>query len=69
MDKVDLDKKEIYKCNPMKNTSCSKTGCFYNKIIGECMYTTNPEYSRDGVAYSVRELFEEEQARKAKRNN
>ena len=66
MDKVDPNKKELYKCNPTKNTACSKTACFYTKILGECKYTTNPDYSLDGVAYSANDLFAEEQVHEVK---
>lgn len=66
MDKVDYNKKELYKCDPNKNTSCSKTGCFYTVVLGECKYTTNPEFSKDGIAYSVNELFAEEMSRMQK---
>lgn len=66
MGKIDPDAKIFYLCDHSKNTSCSKTGCFYVKILGTCKYTTNPECSLDGVAYSANELKAQEEARKIK---
>lgn len=63
---VDMNKKNLYLCDPIKNTSCNKTGCFYTKILGHCRYTTNPEFSRDGIAYSANDLIAEEKARTIK---
>lgn len=63
MAQINGDVKNLYLCNPTKNTTCKKTWCFYTTIAGECMYTTNPEYSLDGVAYSLNELKEYEKKR------
>lgn len=60
MDRVDIDKKQLYKCEPTKNTTCDKTWCFYGQNRGECKYTTNPEFSQDDIAYSIRDLFDGE---------
>lgn len=60
MAKIDPDNTKFYRCDHTKNTSCSKTGCFYVKVLGTCKYTTNPEYSLDGIAYSANELVEYE---------
>jgi len=61
LDQQDMDKKQIYKCDPSKNIMCAKTSCFYVDHLGLCKYTTNPEFSSEGVAYSSRELFETEE--------
>jgi len=34
-----------YLCDPEKNTTCSKTGCYING--GECRHTLNKEYRRE----------------------
>lgn len=36
-------RKEVYLCDPEKNTSCRKGGC-----QTYCYFCTNPEYSKDG---------------------
>lgn len=37
--------KELFYCDPKKNKSCSKTGCFING--GECVLTSNAEYKQN----------------------
>lgn len=37
----------IYKCDPIKNTECSKTHCHING--GECEHTTKKEYATEDV--------------------
>lgn len=48
--------RSVYLCNPALNTTCSRTWCFYTTEMGECIYTTNPEYSLDGIEYGMDEL-------------
>jgi hypothetical protein len=64
MGTVVSDKDELFKCDPAKNVNCPKTRCYYNAIHGECKYTTNPRYSLDGIAYTLQELYVEEQIAK-----
>lgn len=38
--------KELYICDPKKNTECPKTSCYWNG--GLCMQTTRKEFSLEG---------------------
>jgi hypothetical protein len=57
MDKISREQKVLYKCDPIKNKDCPMTRCFYTRCGGDCKLTTNPEYSIDGVAYTIDELI------------
>ncbi len=35
--------KELYECNPIKNTTCKKDGCFI--YGGDCKLTTKKEFA------------------------
>jgi hypothetical protein len=37
---------KTYPCDPAKNTTCTKTGCYYVNG-GDCYQTTNPDYKRE----------------------
>lgn len=41
-------RKELYICNPEKNTSCRKSGCVHNPnaIHKQCSCTTNPAFAK-----------------------
>jgi len=55
------ENKELYKCDPNKNTQCSKSGCMYNKNSKhrDCKLTTNKEFSTDGILLSEEQLLSE----------
>ena len=57
MGKVNDMPEVLYLCDPLKNRSCPMTRCFHARCGGDCKLTTNPEYSIDGVAYSIEELL------------
>lgn len=40
----------VYRCDPEKNATCRKTACGK-----ECNFTTQPEYSADGIKYRYNE--------------
>jgi len=44
-----MEKKAWYRCDPQKNTQCTKRGCKYNpnSAFPECDGTSHIEYSTD----------------------
>lgn len=57
MDKISREPEVLYKCDPLKNINCPRTHCFHTRCGGDCKLTTNPEYSIDGIAYTIDELI------------
>lgn len=48
---------ELYLCDPIKNSECSKTGCFMNG--GECKHTTKKEYQYKSITERLDEIMKE----------
>ena len=45
---VDVEKRELYVCDPEKNTACKRHTCVYNPdaLFHNCSSTTNPAYAK-----------------------
>lgn len=43
----DKDLRLLFECDPVKNTECTKEGCYL--FGGDCSWTTKPECSKDGA--------------------
>ena len=49
---------KIYKCDPKRNTKCNREDCQV-----ECFFTTEAEYSADGIAYTEDMIFDTDDER------
>jgi len=49
---------KLYLCDPKKNTECKKTCCYelnMNPQYGECKFTTDPRFRKNGHVYYYNE--------------